>query len=145
MTQLLKSLKWIGLKPPTASIPAISPNSTCTDRYFPISIDNKPLVSPTSCHPFPNISFVSHPHNSQPIPLILCKLAIVDIFIGNPFEPEPMFESLVQIFYLPAAQIDPALVVPQDANIPGEDLDAVGISFHRQILYRDAQGLEYLG
>lgn len=67
--------------------------------------------------PLANKNFLITLHNTKPFPLALCKFPIVNISARMPLEAKPMFEPLVQIFDLPAAQIDFAFVMPENANI----------------------------
>ena len=67
--------------------------------------------------------------NPQPMFLVLDILAVVDIPLGFPFQPEPVFAPLVQVLILPASQIPPAVIVPNQASISSDGHDTIGIFF----------------
>ena len=76
---------------------------------------------------------------AEPLPPILGKLSIVDVVLGFPLESKAMLAALIEVLGLPPAKVALAVEVPDEADIPGDDHGAVGVTFDHQVLTGDPQ------
>ena len=71
-------------------------------------------------------------------------LPVVHVLFGLPFKSKAVFETLIEIFWLPSSKKSSAVEMPDHAYISSDEHGAICVFFNDKVLVGDFELVEYI-